>query len=163
ARIVADLDVVLDADVEPLRILADQHEVEVAIPAAGSDRMRGADVGIQIERLAQRDVDRAEPFADRRLERALERELGALDGIEGRIRDRIAVQRDTGHSRDLRIPFDVRPGGREDLDRRAADRRSDAVARDQRDLPAHGAMTPASLEATLAVTAGPNAGAASLV
>ena len=113
--------------------------------------MRGTNVRVQIECLAQRDVDRAKAFADRRLERTFERELRPLDRIERRVGNRIAVERDAGHAGDLRVPFDVGARRLENPDGRAADRRPDAVSRDQRDLPGHGAMMALSLEAMLAV------------
>ena len=112
-------DVVLDADVQPFGVLADQHEVEVLVAPAGNDRVRRAHVGVEVERLAQRDVDRAVAFADRRLERTLERELGALDRVERRVGNRIAVARDAGHAGDLRVPLDVGARRFEDAHRRA--------------------------------------------
>ena len=46
AGIVADLDVMLDADVEPFGVLANEHQIEILISSAGQDRICGADVRI---------------------------------------------------------------------------------------------------------------------
>src|SRR6185312_5825360 len=183
ARIVADADVVLDADVQPLGVLANEDDVEIAVAAARNDRVGGADVGVEIERLAERDVDRPVAFADRRLQRPLERKLGALDRIERAVGDRVAVPRHAGHAGDLGVPLDRRAGGGKDASRCLRDRRTDAVAGNQGDrsghvlevrvterslrnahlLPAHCGATIAAIRAPrLAVIAGVNASTGSL-
>src|SRR6185436_13705 len=85
-------------------------------------------------------VDGPEALADRRLERALQRDARALDGVERRVRNRIAVFRDGGHARGLHVPLDVRAGGFEDANGGGGDGRADAVAGDQGDGNAHGAI-----------------------
>ena len=137
ARVAADLDVVLVADVQPFRVLADQDDVDVVVAAALRDRVRGPHVGVELERLAQRDVDRAEALADRRLERTLQRDAGALDRVERLVGNRIAVARHAGHAGVLCVPFDVRARCLEEAHGRAADRRTDPVSGDQRDWCGH--------------------------
>ena len=99
ARVVADLHEVLDPDVEPLEVLAHQHDVHVLEPAAGHDRPRRAHVGEQLELLAEPDVHRAEPGADRRGERALEREGVLPDALDRGVGQRRAGGVDRGHAR----------------------------------------------------------------
>ena len=71
-RVVADRDVVLEGDVETFQVLADQHEVDVLEAPARHQRVRGAQVGVELEFLAQPHVDGAEAAADRGGERALQ-------------------------------------------------------------------------------------------
>ena len=76
-------DHVLDAGVEVLGVLADDDEVDVLVARLEAlDRPRRAEVGVQPERLAERDVDAPEALADRRRDRALERDLVAPDRLE---------------------------------------------------------------------------------
>ena len=103
-RIVANRDVVLEAHVEAFEILADQHEVDVLVAPAGHQRARGAHVGVELEFLAQAHVDRAEAAADRRGERALEREPRAADAVE-RIRGSGSPRLgERGHARRSALP-----------------------------------------------------------
>ena len=81
-RVVADRDVVLEADVESLEVLADEHEVDVLVAPARASWSGRAQVGVEAELLPQADVDRAVAAADRRRQRALERQLGAADAVE---------------------------------------------------------------------------------
>ena len=55
-RIVVDLDVVLVPDVQALEILAHHHQIDVVEAAAGNQRARRAQVGVQLELLAQAHV-----------------------------------------------------------------------------------------------------------
>ena len=80
--VVPDGHEVLDADVESLEILPDQHDVDVLEAAARDDGAGGPDVGEELELLPQPDVDRAEAGAHRRGERALERERVLADALD---------------------------------------------------------------------------------
>ena len=110
-----------------------KHEIDVLVSAAGNDRVRGSHVGVEIERLSQRDVDRAVAFADRRLERTLEREPRALDRIERRVGDRIAERATPAMPATCVSHSMSAPAAVENRDRRVADRRTDAVAGNQCD------------------------------
>src|SRR5258708_22406914 len=162
ARIASDSDVVLIPDVQPFRILPNEHEVDSLVATAGHDRMGRPHVRIRMARLAQRHVDGAETFSHRRLQRALQRDGGASDRVEGFVRNGIAIARNTGHAGILCIPLYVRTGRLENAHGRATDGRTDAVARNECDqcchvraIPAQGAVTrSAKRVARLAMTAG---------
>ena len=85
-------DGVLEAGVEVFGVLADDDQVDAA--EARRHRRQVPDrpqVGVEVERLAQADVDAGEALADRRRDRALQRDLVARDRIEQRLRQRRAV------------------------------------------------------------------------
>jgi hypothetical protein len=91
ARLVGAL-LELDARVQVLRVLADDHEVDLV--EAGADALVGLarpDLPVQVEALAQADVDRAEALSDGRRDRALERDTGGADGVQRLVRERIAA------------------------------------------------------------------------
>ena len=71
-RVVADGDVVFEGDVETLQVLPDQHEVDVLESPTRHQRVRRAQVGVEVEFFAQAHVDGAEAAADRGGERPLE-------------------------------------------------------------------------------------------
>ena len=76
-------DHVLDAGVEVLGVLADDHEVHVLVARLEALHRAGrAQVRVQAEHLAERDVDAAEARADGRRDRALEGDLVAPDRLE---------------------------------------------------------------------------------
>ena len=84
-------DEVLDADVQPLGVLADQHQVDVLVAPARQDGPHGTHVGEQIELLADGHVDRAEPRPGGRGQRPLERHPVGLDRIERLLGERTAL------------------------------------------------------------------------
>ena len=64
---------VLDSGVQVLGVLADDDDVDVLVARAHARvRLAGAQACVQLELVAERDVDRAEARADRRRDRALE-------------------------------------------------------------------------------------------
>ena len=76
-------DVELDPGVEVLDVLADDDEVDVAHRRLHSGvGLRGTEIGVEVELLAQRDVDRAHPGPELRRERSLETDLVAADRVE---------------------------------------------------------------------------------
>ncbi len=82
----------LDARVQVLGVLADDHEVRLG--EAGADAVVGLarpDAGVQVELLAERDVDRAVARADRRRGRALDRHAALADRIERAVGERVAL------------------------------------------------------------------------
>ena len=82
-RVIADLDVVLVADVQPLEILAHHHQIDVVEAAARNERARRTQVRVQLELLAQAHVRGAIAAARGRLERSLEGEVRAADARDG--------------------------------------------------------------------------------
>jgi hypothetical protein len=55
-RVVVDLHVVLVADVQAFEVLAHHHQVDVVEAAAGDDGARRAQVGVELELLAQAHI-----------------------------------------------------------------------------------------------------------
>ena len=104
---------VLEAAVEVLGVLADHHEVDVVVaaldPRQGLDR---AQVRVEVELLAQLDVDRAMAAGDRRLGRPLEGDLVAPHRVEDSRRQRRAVLADGAEARRLGLPLEVDARGR---------------------------------------------------
>ena len=101
-------DLVLEARVEILGVLADDDEVD-ALKAA-RDALEVLDrpqVGVEVERLAQPDVDAGEPFADRRRDRSLERDLVLSNRIEQLDRQRLIEALERRHAGVVTIPLDV--------------------------------------------------------
>ena len=79
-------DHVLDPGVQVLDVLADDDHVHAFAGVAGRDARqltRRTDVGVRLEELAQGDVGALLAEADRRLERALQDDLRALDRVAG--------------------------------------------------------------------------------
>ena len=80
---------VLDSGVQILRVLADDHEIDVVVTRADARvRLARAEAGVETELVSQRDVDRAEPGADRGGDRAFQRDAVRLDGSERLLRQR---------------------------------------------------------------------------
>src|SRR5579884_2148173 len=129
----------LDPGVDVLGRLAHDHEVDVL--EAGSDAAVGlarAHLRVEVERRPQADVDRAEPLADRGRDRALQRDPVPTDGLERRLRQRVAAV--LGHH--VRpgvgdVPLERDPGRLEHPPRRLRQLRADPVAGDERDAVDH--------------------------
>ena len=138
ARIVTDLHEVLDPDIQSLEVLAHEHDIDVLESPAGNDRLGGADVGEELERLAKSDVHRAEPGADGRRERSLERDPVLPDAVDRRVRKRRTGRVHRRHPRQLVIPVEAKAGGLEHLHGLCGDLGSDPVAGDERDVVRHG-------------------------
>ena len=103
---------VLDAGVQVLDVLADDDHVDALARVAGGHARqlaRGADVGVRLEELAQRDVGALLAEADRGLEGALEDDAGALDRVARLPRDArgVAALEDLGAGLGL-LPVDRR-------------------------------------------------------
>ena len=133
------VDVVLDAGIEALRVLADHHQIDAAVSRldAGEAPCR-AHVRVEIELLAQRDVRAAIALADGRGQRPLERELVAPDGLERLRRNRSPMGGHRAGARRRPLPLDLASGGLDHLDGGVDDLRTDAVAGDERDSNRHG-------------------------
>src|ERR1035437_7527275 len=124
----------LDARVEVLGVLANDHQVDVAVAAAHAGvRLAGPHQGEQIQIATQRHVDAAEALADSCGQRALDRHPVLADRLEHVVGHGLAELRDDVEAGILDIPLDVDTGRVDHAARRLADLVPDAVARDQRD------------------------------
>src|SRR6185503_13797766 len=97
-RIVAERDVMLEANIEAFEILADEDEIDILEAAARYDGAYRPNIGIKPEFLAQPHVDRAIAAADRRGQRAFQRKARAADAVERVLGQRIATLGERGHS-----------------------------------------------------------------
>ena len=126
---------VLDAGVEVLGVLAHDHEVDVV--EARADARVGlarAHLRVEVEALAQADVDRAEAAADRRRDRALERDPVAPDRVERLVGQRVAaVRRHHVLARLADVPVELDAGRLEHAARRLGELGAGAVAGDEHD------------------------------
>ena len=131
---------VLDARVEVFRVLADDDQVDVV--EAGADALvslAGAHLPVEIEGLAQADVDRAETAADRRGDRALDGDAGAADRFQRPLRARVAAELNhAGGARLLQVPVELDAGRLETPAGGLGQLGAGAVARDQGDFVRHG-------------------------
>src|SRR3989454_5871419 len=76
AAVAADLERVVESDVQPFGVLADDDEIDMLGASARDDGLGGPHVRVEIELLAQRYIDRPIPAPDGRGERTLETESG---------------------------------------------------------------------------------------
>lgn len=120
-----------EGDVEAFEVFADDDEVDIFVAAAGDHRAGGAKVGVEVEFLAQADVDGAEAAADGGCERAFEGEAGAADAGKGCFGQRISAGGDRGHAAELDVPREGAAEGFEDIDGGLDDFGADAVTRDE--------------------------------
>ncbi len=136
-RVLADPDVVLDADVETLGVLPHDHEIDVVVARVGLHRDRRPHVGVQVEVLAQRDVDGAEAGAHGRGQRALQGDPVALDRIQRFLRQRVPEGFSGVHAGDLALELQRCARGLENAHGGVHDLRADAVAGNQRNCGCH--------------------------
>ena len=129
----------LDAGVEVLGVLAHDDQVDVVEAAADARiALARAHLRVQVELLAQRDVDRAEAAADRRRDRPLQRDAGLADRVEDVGRQRVAavllhhVRAGLAH-----VPLELDAGRLENAPRRLCQLRPGAVAGDEDDPVRH--------------------------
>ena len=74
------------------------------------DRPRRAQVGVQAERLTERDIDAPEPLPDRRGDRSLQGDLVALDRLEDLVGQRCAVPLHDRFTSVHDLPVETDPG-----------------------------------------------------
>ena len=130
----------LDARVEVLGVLAEDHDVDIAVARSRAlDRPGGAQVGEEVEVLAQGHVDAAEARAHGRGHRTLDGDAGLGDGVEHLLRQRGAVLLHDAGTRVHDLPVDVDAGGSDDALHAGGDFGADAVSGDEGDgVGAHG-------------------------
>jgi hypothetical protein len=138
-RVLAAL-LVLDSGVEILRVLADDHEVDLVIERADPGiELARTHLRVEVERLAQADVDRPEASADRCRDRAFQRHAVAPDRLQRRLGQRVAAVliHHVGSCRHY-VPLELDAGRLEHAARRLRQFRTGAVARDECDSVRHG-------------------------
>jgi hypothetical protein len=122
----------LDARVQVLGVLADDDQVDVVVARAHAGvRLARPDLGVQVERLAQRDVDRAKPRPHRRGHGALDGHLRAPDRVQHRVGERRAALGHHVRAGVLDLPVELHAGGLQHPSRRLGDLGSGPVAGDQ--------------------------------
>ena len=130
----------LDALVEVLGVLADHHQVDVAVagraPPGGT--CAGRTAANRSRLLAERHVDAAEPGPDRRRDGALDRDPAPADRLERRLGEQVAVGLERRGAGGVLLPRDAHVGGVEDQPGRRGHLGPDAVAGDERDPMVHG-------------------------
>src|ERR1700674_3078208 len=123
----------LEPRVDVLGVLADDDEVEVVAQVASAlvslDRPHER---VQIEGLAQGDIDAAEAAADRCRDRTLERNLVLADRLQNMVGQGCAVLSDGSFARLVDVPLELDSRSLENPYCGFADLGADAVARDQR-------------------------------
>ena len=124
-------ELVLDARVEVLFVLAHDHHVHAGMLGV-DERMVGdarPDVGILAERLARGDVQALEAAALRRGDRSFQEDLGAQEGVPGARFDAGGIAAQINLFADLDgLDVESRAGRFQDLERGVHDLRADAVA-----------------------------------
>ena len=128
----------LDAGVEVLGVLADDHDVRLgeARPHALVG-LAGADAGVEVELLAQQHVDRAEARAHRRRGRALDADAVALDRLQRAVGERVALLGVDVLAGGLLVPLELDPGGLQHAPGRLGELGAGAVAGDEGDFVRH--------------------------
>ena len=127
-RILVHADEVLDPGVEPLRVLTNDHQIQVRVARVGKDRLGGPHVGVEVEVLAERDVDRAKTGADGGREWAFEGYPVGLDRLQGRRGQRVQPVLGSADAGQLLVPLEGCPGGLQDSNRRGGNARPDSVS-----------------------------------
>ena len=107
-RVVADRDVVLEGDVEPLQVLPHQDQVDVLVPPTRQHGSYRAEVGVKPEFFPEAHVDRAEAAADWCGQGSFEREPGAADAVDRGLGQRVALLLERGHAALLHVPGERR-------------------------------------------------------
>jgi hypothetical protein len=129
---------VLEARVEPLGVLPDDDQVDVAPGRVDAgEALDRPEAGIEVQLLPERDVDAREPVADRRGHGALEGDAVASDRIEDRVWERRALALRHRRPGRRRLPIDREARGREHLDHGGGHLGPDAVSGDQREAVVH--------------------------
>ena len=129
----------LDSGVEVFRVLADDDQVDVLVPRPDAGvALAGTHLAVEVERLPQRHVDRAEARAHRGRDRPLDGDAVFLDRVEDRVGQRIAavLVHDVG-ARLADVPLEDDPRRLEDAPGRVGDLGPGPVTGDERDAVSH--------------------------
>ena len=121
----------LDAGVEVFGVFAENHHVDFDVGEARGDagqRVHRAHVGVEIEALAQGDVDAGETASDGRGDGALEADAGAVEAIENALGERLAGLENQGGAELGDFPIDGDAGGIDGAARGLGDFGTNAIA-----------------------------------
>jgi hypothetical protein len=130
-RIVAHGNIVLERNVKPFEILADENQVDILEATAWHDCVRWAEIGIKLEFLTQTDVDGAEAAAHRGRQRSLQCQFGPMNTVQCGFRQRIPGGLDAGKAARLPISGERSTQSIQHLNHGFHDLRADTVSRDQ--------------------------------
>ena len=131
---------VLDAGVEVLGVLAHDHQVDALVAAPHPlDGARRAQAGVEVELLAQGDVDAAKAGADRGGDGPLDGDLVAPHRLQDGLGERRAVLLHDVEPGLPALPLDRHTGGFDDRDQGVGELGPGAVAGDQGHAVGHGA------------------------
>src|SRR5256886_12062540 len=136
--VVAHFEGPIEADVHPLGVLADDDEIDVGVATTGHDRLDRADVGIQLELLAQRHVYGPITVADGRGQRALQRQARAPNRVHRGVGEGGPRLLHRAHPAVLLVPVERDPEGVEHLQGHLGDLGPDAITGDEGRLTRHG-------------------------
>src|SRR5207302_7346952 len=124
----------LDAGVQVLRVLANDDQIDVVVATANPRiPLAGPHQRVEVEGLAQCDVDASDALADRRGQRAFDCHLVAPDRLEDVRGHGIPELLHDPEPGVAHLPLDVDAGGIDDATRRGADLRADSITGNQRD------------------------------
>ncbi len=128
----------LETRVEVLGVLADDDQVDVIETCldAGQTEHR-PEIGVQIQRSPDLDVDTCEASPDRGADRAFERDPILADGVDHSGGERRPFLLEDGDACLVSIPLDVEPGTSQHEQHGLSDLGTDAVTWNQRDAMAH--------------------------
>lgn len=132
---------VFEAGVEIFSVFAEDDEVDGDVLEAGFDAgegVDGADVGEEIEFLAEGDVDALEAAGDWGGDGAFESDSGAIEGVNDGVGDGLFCAFDDFAGELDAIPIDGYAGGVDGADSGSGDFGTDAVAGEESDLMGHG-------------------------
>jgi hypothetical protein len=105
-------DFVLDARVETLGVFANDYQIDVFIARFHTGKVFDRpEISVEIETLAQLDVDAGKAFAHRRRHWPFESDFVLGKRIHHLFRQRGAVFFQCLRAGQMRVPFDVHPGG----------------------------------------------------
>src|SRR5262249_11593480 len=113
---------------------ADDDEIDAVEPGGDARKVRDRpEVRVELQRLAQADVDAREALTDGRRDRTLQRDAVSADRVDERGRERLACALKCDHARVVALPVDRHAGGAENADDRRRHLGPDAVAGNERD------------------------------
>ena len=131
-------DLVFESGVEALSIFADDDEIDIGITRRNVRQIAdGTEVGVELELLAQRDVDAGKAATDGRGHRPLQGDAGALNRFDDLFGDVLPVLLESVGAYGEGFPFELDAGGFEDADGCVGNFRPDAVAGDEGDFVRH--------------------------
>ena len=125
---------VLDAGVQVFGVLAENHHVDLDVGEARGDagqRVHGSHISVEVEALAQSDVDAGEAASDGRGDGALEADAGSVQAIEDAFGKRLAGLENKRGVELGDFPIDGDAGGIDGAAGGPRDFRTDTIAGNQ--------------------------------